>query len=180
MYISACTELPMNTVCDILLYFSISFSVHVAQTQSLFGACCLRMLVQLCHYLDTVHSDLKQHLIRAVSRPYSPALLYLFAVSFEKTCYIFVWENQWICKIMQSKLWITAHFNKTAVCCFPLKSNWYLSAQHKEVLFCAINWTCMLQWSKAHVFVCRCWDRVECLHVSSWWWYFWVCFGRSQ
>ena len=34
---------------------------HVAQ--SLFGACCLRMLLHLCHYLDRAHSDLKQHLL---------------------------------------------------------------------------------------------------------------------
>jgi len=54
-------------VCDILLYLSILFSVYVAQTQSLFGACCLGMLLHLRHYLDRVHSDLKQHLIRAVS-----------------------------------------------------------------------------------------------------------------
>ena len=60
-------KFPMTSVCDILLYLSISFSVYVAQTQSLFGACCLRILLHLWHYLDRVHSDLKQHLFRAVS-----------------------------------------------------------------------------------------------------------------
>ena len=58
MYISACRKFPMTSVCDILLYLSISFSVYVAQTQSLFGACCLRMPQHLHHYLDRVHSDL--------------------------------------------------------------------------------------------------------------------------
>ena len=48
----------MTSVCDIPLYLSISLSVYVAQTQSLLGACCLRMLLHLRHYLDRVHSDL--------------------------------------------------------------------------------------------------------------------------
>ena len=52
MYISAYTEIPNA------LYLSISFSVYVAPTQSLFGACCLRMLLRLHHYLDRGHSDL--------------------------------------------------------------------------------------------------------------------------
>ena len=42
---------------DNALYLSISFSVYVAQTQSLFGACCLRTLLHPRHYLDSVHSD---------------------------------------------------------------------------------------------------------------------------
>ena len=47
---------------DNALYLSISFSLYVAQTQSLFGACCLRMLLRLRHYLDRVHSDLNNML----------------------------------------------------------------------------------------------------------------------
>ena len=46
----------------------------MAQTQSLFGACCLRTLLHLRHYLDSVHSDLlsTQYVVRAMSRPCSP------------------------------------------------------------------------------------------------------------
>ena len=63
---AACTEIPNDLVCEIFLYLLISFCVYVAQTQSLFSACCLRMLLHLHHYLDRVHSDFKQHLVRAV------------------------------------------------------------------------------------------------------------------
>jgi len=56
--------------CDNSLYLSISFSVYVAQTRSLIGACCLRTLLHPRHYLDRIHSDLnnmffKQYVDRA-------------------------------------------------------------------------------------------------------------------
>jgi len=55
-------KFPMTSVCDNSLYLSISFSVYVTQTQSLFGACCLRTLLHLRHYLHRVHSDLNNML----------------------------------------------------------------------------------------------------------------------
>ena len=81
-------KFPMTSVCDISLYLSISFSVYVAQTQSLFGACCLRTLLHLHHYLDRVHSDLNNMLFEqcqdiicgAVSRLCSPTN-YLYSMS---------------------------------------------------------------------------------------------------
>ena len=47
---------------DNALYLPTSFSENMAQTQSLFGACCLRMLLHLRHYLYRVHSDLNNML----------------------------------------------------------------------------------------------------------------------
>ena len=61
-------KFPMTSVCHTLLYLSISFCVYVAQTQSLSGTFRLRILLHLRHCLDRVHSDLKQHLVRAMSR----------------------------------------------------------------------------------------------------------------
>jgi len=53
----------VTSVCDNSLYLSTSFSVYVAQTQSLFGACCLRTILHLRRYLDRVHSDLSNMLL---------------------------------------------------------------------------------------------------------------------
>jgi len=74
MCMAACTEMPDDlSLWDLLLLLD-TILCECGQTQPLSGTGCLRMLLllHLLHRLDRVHSDLRQHLVGAVSRRCSP------------------------------------------------------------------------------------------------------------
>ena len=65
---------------------SYTFRYHSVRVWPKPNLCCRTMLLHLRHCLDRVRSDLKQHVVRAVSRPCSPTLFFSKAPSALSNC----------------------------------------------------------------------------------------------